>query len=223
MGIDSFPITPGPCVRHNGGASPNTQIYEPLPPNGPTAAYIRVLDLARKSKDPEEPLRGTLRVVNLRECPKFAALSYVWGEYSDARDSIRCGDHDFPVTKNCNAALRSMRALYGPTTIWVDAICINQEDHDEKRVQIQSMQEIYTWAHTVYAWLGEGNEKTDRAVRCLKLASSLRLAPAGVPWTDGGRVKTLRKDMFFASFGLAMLFLRALIPCEYPRAALAPH
>lgn len=214
MSVNAFKVERAFSVGVVAEVVQSSRLYEPLPPPGPESAYIRVLDLSRQSKDRSEPLSGTLRVVDLRQSPKFAALSYVWGAYSSEPNTILCGDHEFPITKNCDDALRSLRALYGPITIWVDAICINQKDEEEKTNQIQLMQEIYTWAHTVYAWLGNGNEQTDRAMRCLKLASTLRLSPAGIPWTNGGRTKTLRRDRFVSSLRLIVMFSQALIPCK---------
>lgn len=214
MGINPCKLATARSVNRAPEAVRRTQLYGPLPPQTPRSAYIRVLDLHRDTKDPSEPLRGTLRVVDLRQCPRFAALSYVWGEYSEIPNTIRCGSHEFPITKNCDDALRSLRGFYGPITIWVDAICINQQDEEEKTNQIHLMEEIYTWAHTVYAWLGEGSQGTDRAMRCLELASRLRLTPSGIPWTDGSRTKTLHYDKFVSSLGLATMYIQALIPCE---------
>lgn len=45
----------------------------------------------------------------------------------------------------------------GKTAIWVDAVCINQDDLVEKRNQISLMRDIYAEARCVFSWLGEPN------------------------------------------------------------------
>ena len=100
-------------------------------------------------------MQGTLRVVDLKTNPKFAALSYVWGPNSNPQDVIICNQCRIPLTASCNDALRSLRKLYGGIAIWVDSVCINQNDNDEKARQIPLMEDIYTWAVEVYIWLGQ--------------------------------------------------------------------
>lgn len=135
-------------------------LYAALPLN--TRTSIRVLDL-EESED--GPVTGQLRVVDLDEHPFFTALSYVWGEYSEPKDTISCNGHLVEVTKNCLSALRQMRG-FGPLTIWVDSICIDQDNVHEKSVQIPLMGRLYssTGAQAVYVWLGEGTKDTDAAM-----------------------------------------------------------
>lgn len=160
---------------------------------------IRVLDIdpPHPRRNPDAPLRGTLRVVQLSDLPAFTALSYTWGSYSSPIvDTIRCNGYcDIPITKNGRDALLALRKRHYagslvrsrttlPLTIWIDAICINQADDTEKAGQIGLMAEVYTWARTVWVWLGKGNERTARAVRGLERAAKLRIAPVGVPWIE---------------------------------------
>ncbi|KAF2660329.1 heterokaryon incompatibility, partial [Lophiostoma macrostomum CBS 122681] len=94
----------------------------------------------------------------------FTALSYVWGTYSPVPDVIVCNDVQFKVTSNLHSALQHLRRSLGKFTIWVDAICIKQENSEEKQKQIPLMSEIYSRAEYVYIWLGEGTARTDRAM-----------------------------------------------------------
>ena len=55
--------------------------------------------------------------------------------------------------------------------IWIDAICINQNDEREKANQISLMQDIYSTTNPTYIWLGEGNPGTDEAMYYLRSAS----------------------------------------------------
>ena len=104
------------------------------------------------------------RVVRLPDRPKFTTISYVWGSGTKTISIDGC---DLEITENCFNALAALRAQYGALTIWVDAICINQNNKSEKSSQIPLMKEIYTWAETVYIWLGNGNEQSYAAMDCL--------------------------------------------------------
>ncbi|WAO85929.1 HET domain-containing protein [Fusarium falciforme] len=140
-------LNPGPAM----GASTAAQLYNtvPIPRN---SQFIRVLDIPAQNSASAEGLTGTLRTVDLRDSPKYTALSYAWGESSNK--SITCNGHYVAITDSCFKALSSLRKVLGSFTIWVDAICINQMDNDEKSTQIPLMRKIYTWAKNVYLWLG---------------------------------------------------------------------
>lgn len=166
-----------------------TQLYESLP-LAHELHSIRVLDLSRARRSgPNMPLTGHLRVVNLKDCPAYTALSYVWGAsgVSDTQHTIFCNDCAIPITKNCHTALCSLRSIHGSFTIWVDSICNNQADEREQESQIPLMEEIYTWAQTVYVWLGSSNDATDRAIRQLRDLSLRASTIPGIPWFDGQR------------------------------------
>ncbi|KAI1870277.1 hypothetical protein JX265_006447 [Neoarthrinium moseri] len=202
-------------VQSSSSNDPSTlgsvELHEPLP-HKPGTAFIRVIHLHRDSKDIDAPLHATLKLIDLRTCPKFVALSYVWGEYMPEPDTICCNGYTISITRNCSNALRSLRAICGPVDIWVDAICINQDDEVEKIAQIRLMDEIYTWAQTVYIWLGQGNTRSVQALKCLKLASGFRSRLPGVPWTDSRKVMTARRDRFLTGLSIAYLYIRSLIP-----------
>ncbi|KAK4040174.1 heterokaryon incompatibility protein-domain-containing protein [Parachaetomium inaequale] len=59
-----------------------------------------------------------------------------------------------PVTTNLEMALRYLRSEKRVRTVWVDAVCINQADEEEKRAQVQRMDLIYANASGVTVWLG---------------------------------------------------------------------
>ncbi|KAK6822884.1 hypothetical protein PG987_014429 [Apiospora arundinis] len=148
--------------------------YESLP-LVPRKRQIRVFDLdgAYDQWDTSR-IKGNLRLVDLDDNPSFTALSYVWGEFSSPiRDTIDCNGGKIEVTKNCLSALRHLRKVFGAITIWIDAICINQVETSEKAYQIPLMGQVYSSAQTVYAWLGEGNKKSDKVMRWLATGSRL--------------------------------------------------
>ena len=87
--------------------------------------------------------------------PPYEALSYVWGIES-ASCQIQINGCQFPIKPNLEAALR---ALAKPPTapserlLWIDAICINQNDNAEKNLQVQMMRSIYSRAESVLIWI----------------------------------------------------------------------
>lgn len=72
-----------------------------------------------------------------------------------------CDDKSFSITHNLHQALQRIREDRAGTLLWVDAICINQSDDDEKTHQVKMMRDIYNHAELVLIWLGE-EEPTDK-------------------------------------------------------------
>jgi hypothetical protein len=144
-------------------------VYHPLPP---ASQCIRVLDIISASAPDVHSdavhIEGRLRVIDLTEQPAFTALSYVWGAYAPTPDQILCDGARVAVTSNCHSALRHLRRKLGHFTIWIDAICINQEDTTEKEQQIPLMGDIYSKADSVFIWLGDATRETDRAMTWLQ-------------------------------------------------------
>ena len=144
----------------------SSPIYASLPLQSPR--MIRILELQQSSDPDDKIIRGQLRIIDLDENPSFTAISYCWGKYNSPSDVIYCGDEHLDVTKNAWSALWHIRKKFGPIKIWIDAICINQNDNNEKRVQLPLMNDIYSNAEVVYIWLGRGNKKTDRAMKYIQ-------------------------------------------------------
>lgn len=142
---------------------------------------IRLLTLQLGGYD--EPLRCQLNIASLATTVKYNALSYVWrDEVSSARvnpEILLNGDH-FPVTPNLYSALRHLRASAGsdPTVLWVDAVCINQNDLDERNQQVAMMREIYASATQVTIWLGEADEDSN------VVFDALPIITGSMPWPE---------------------------------------
>jgi hypothetical protein len=90
----------------------------------------------------------------LEENPEFDALSYVWGTAS-ASIRVPCNNGSLLVTPTAYEMLKHLRVRSGP--FWIDAICINQDDSDEKATQIPLMRQIYANATYVVIWMGAWN------------------------------------------------------------------
>jgi hypothetical protein len=93
----------------------------------------------------------------------FEALSYTWGDRGDAR-SIYTNGIRRDVPRNLEEALRALRDLKETRLgmcYWVDSLCIDQDNVEERNEQVKRMKEIYRRARAVIVWLGQ-EERTDR-------------------------------------------------------------
>jgi hypothetical protein len=143
-----------------------------------------------------------LVAANLTNPPVYEALSYTWGNLTD-KHTILLDDQQYQVTSNLYQALRRLRdvdrELSGNARLlWVDAICINQEDVSERNHEVRRMRQIYSSARQVIIWLGEGTAMSGLAMDFLqgKGAPKLfELAP-----NDALAIETENTD-FWLAFG----------------------
>jgi hypothetical protein len=138
--------------------------YEPLDPENRS---IRLLSLLPGL--PDDPLAGRLRHSRLGAGPKYKALSYVWGASpasgGGSASLITVDGHGFPVSDNLLAALQHLRSIDGAqeALYWIDAVCINQGDVQERNHQVSLMRDIYAAAEQVVIWLGLADAESDAA------------------------------------------------------------
>lgn len=92
----------------------------------------------------------------------YTALSYVWGNPSLVK-SIKCNGKIFQTTGNLYTALQHLRQPDATVNLWIDQICINQNDIKEKAQQIVLMSKIYQRAWSTIVWLGEEADDSDNA------------------------------------------------------------
>jgi len=126
-------------------------LYAPL---NDEKAEVRIVDVL-PDDEPTSQIRCEMNTISLEQDPNFHALSYVWGDKYQV-ETISINGYQIKVTKNLADALRRIRRpdARGFSRLWVDAICINQDDTQERRNQVNLMQRIYSSAKTVIAWLG---------------------------------------------------------------------
>lgn len=125
----------------------------------PDGDHIRILTLAA-SPDSSEPIHVRLATVNLADEPVYEALSYCWGDATN-KLLIFCDGKPFPVTENLESALRHIRLPDEDRVLWIDALCINQNDVSERAHQVNLMREVYRRASRVLVWLGDGTPDSD--------------------------------------------------------------
>lgn len=107
-------------------------------------------------------IQGRLYCVTFSESLSYEALSYVWGSQSAGTlKSIDVDGQSLPITSNLFDALVSLRDPVQPRTLWVDAICINQANNEEKAAQVAMMSRVYRSASQVVIFLGDSQPGDD--------------------------------------------------------------
>lgn len=124
-----------------------------------------------KGRPQRHIIECTLKIVSIDEPVDYEALSYVWGTETKST-SIRLNAQSFPVTANLHDALTRLQLDGTPRQFWIDAICINQTDLQERAEQVQQMRKIYQNARSVCVFLGESWEGLDLAADFFEAAAT---------------------------------------------------
>ena len=111
--------------------------------------------------------------------PSYEALSYVWGsskefeiafiaELDETGKGSKSTFTTMKVGQNLMVALKQLRNVYAPRRLWVDAVCINQTDFEEREEQVLRMDAIYSAANRVLIWLGPSLHDSHLAISTLR-------------------------------------------------------
>ncbi|KAF5009248.1 hypothetical protein FDECE_4541 [Fusarium decemcellulare] len=141
-------------VKHNDSSSSRSTIY----PSRLASNEFRLICLP-SSTHVDDPIHFDLEVYKNERCPEYETTSYTWaGEDGDGSccKPIFIGQYwDVLLhTRNCWSMLRLMWPVKGLRMIWVDAICINQKDVEERDAQVSKMSQIYAECRGAYVYLG---------------------------------------------------------------------
>ncbi|KAK0660789.1 heterokaryon incompatibility protein-domain-containing protein [Cercophora samala] len=142
-------------------ASPYTPL-EPKPEPHESHLYkIRLLDIEPWTIDQAENIRLRLHPTRLDKAGEYICLSYTWGQ-PEPTFSVLLNDTEFSVRENLYDALLRLRLPDKPLRIWIDAVCINQDDVKEREYQVSIMGKVYESATDVIAWIGKEKGPEDR-------------------------------------------------------------
>ncbi len=102
----------------------------------------------------------------------YDALSYCWGEQTKSV-AIVVNHCTWSISENLYTALKSVRRQHqGRLTMWIDALCINQDDTQEKNAQVAIMRDIYFNGRRTYVWLGPHDVWTALAFKEMKMRAA---------------------------------------------------
>ncbi|KAK8129103.1 hypothetical protein PG984_010211 [Apiospora sp. TS-2023a] len=132
--------------------------YAPLP-----EGFIRLLELhPGKTGDVISFELHDVDLLGDPHIPSFDALSYEWGS-KVGTVPVQCNQDRLLITPNCKAAVERLRDEKKSRMLWIDAICINQEDKKECSSQVAMMNRIFRAAKVVLMWLGKEEEDSEAA------------------------------------------------------------
>jgi hypothetical protein len=136
----------------------------------PTKSSIRLLYITSVGHD---GIECSMKTVDLDDSPRYNCLSYTWGnpwglDVPEQQYALRCDGRDISIRENLTSALRHLWRVVKEELngIWIDAVCINQDDLAERSSQVSMMTRIYQSSAHVLAWLGPGDDDS-------RLAASL--------------------------------------------------
>lgn len=138
----------------------NAQRFQYQPLHGPRNMRLMWLEPAQSVGT---PLHSRLVEVCLDENPQYECLSYSCKKHNSF-GSILIFNIPSRITRNCEAALHRLRYDTQPRALWVDSVCINQDQNAilERHRQILLMREICQRAVEVQVWQGEVDTLTSR-------------------------------------------------------------
>ena len=129
-----------------------SSLYQPLP-----EGYIRLLSI---HTEVDGTPNWRLESYSLNLAPRYDAISYSWGVDTTPR-WIKVNRSMLKIRKTLSALLKASVNRNPPLRpLWIDAICLNQNDNAEKAVQVPLMAEVYKKASRTIVWLGEPDEGT---------------------------------------------------------------
>ncbi|KAL6703539.1 hypothetical protein ACN47E_009564 [Coniothyrium glycines] len=138
----------------------------PYTPLDAEADQIRLLIL-KPAKHEADDIKCSLSITSLKRTLRrkntYEALSYTWGPV-EPKSNIYFDGAILEVSPNLDLALRRLRRSSKTRVLWVDAICINQQDVLERTQQVNLMRQVYVNASKVVVWLGESNSYIDEAM-----------------------------------------------------------
>ncbi|OCK73058.1 hypothetical protein K432DRAFT_313875 [Lepidopterella palustris CBS 459.81] len=109
-----------------------------------------------------EQIQFSLKLYSLLSC-QYEALSYTWGSVENPVIIKSNAGESFLATRSLASVFFRLRYPDKQRALWADAICINQDDKEEKGQQVNNMFNIYHRASQVLIWLGEIANNSKRA------------------------------------------------------------
>ncbi|KAI1749037.1 heterokaryon incompatibility protein-domain-containing protein [Xylaria castorea] len=206
--LNHISLTITPLVsRANKYTAKMTYKYRSL---GSSRLQLRLLRILPGGADGE--LRGTIIHGYLTSNPNYLAISYAWNNrslFSDTDkgrglDRLVVDDVSFIlIGKNISSSLRQVRLVDKETdNMWIDAVCIDQENLPERSAEVLHMRTIYQMARSVQIWLGPEKNDSGLALKLISHFSSSRWEevrsqpnPAEFTWMNSTDMEQMEYDL----------------------------
>ena len=119
---------------------------------------VRLMHLLPVTGDDPSLISCQLYHVSIDNMPPYEALSYSWDTDLSGQTphpTIYVDGKELKVMPSLEAFLRQHRHDHdSDLPLWIDAICVNQHDLDERRKQVAMMCKLYTQLARLVVWLG---------------------------------------------------------------------
>jgi len=149
---------------------PSISPPQPSPQSTPTA-QIRLLTLHPGAFNDEISVTLHKATLSTNSPNTYEALSYVWGSEKDPIPITVNQKWTVKITQNLFTALKHLRLADKPRLMWIDAVCINQDDLQERAQQVTLMRKIYEQAGQIVVWLGPEEDDSALALDWLQMIS----------------------------------------------------
>ena len=159
-------------------------IYQPL---DKANREIRLLEVDQHSDS--KIFRCRLTHTSLGDTPPYVALSYTWQnpthEDDDldppTKEAIEVNGSHLSIPIGLYTSLSYLKG-WGSQLLWIDAVCVNQEDLREREDQVMLMRSIYKQAQTVLVWLGPESDSSNQAMGLLRDIAQKSSENDGLRW-----------------------------------------
>jgi hypothetical protein len=135
---------------------------------------IRLIEFLPDSQP--QRIKCRLQVHQIENCPPYTALSYMWGP-EHPHETITIDGSTLQIRENLACFLDMMtkkrlekkwnRKKTPHPLFWIDQICIDQSNIQERNRQVKLMRDIYSTAQLVTIWLGPASPASDAAMKSL--------------------------------------------------------
>ncbi|KAF6803612.1 heterokaryon incompatibility protein [Colletotrichum sojae] len=149
--------------------------YQPLDPQQGEIRLIEIEPLTQKNDmvegGNEGLVRCSLKHIRLSDAARYRALSYAWGDPNITKAIVLDG-RQVDVTSNPESVLRELAIQRSrdpeiTPALWVDAVCIDQQNETERTHQVSRMDMIYRSATQTLIWLGRSTHDSRLAMDSL--------------------------------------------------------
>jgi hypothetical protein len=135
--------------------------HQSVKSSNPPTAYSWWLQQLPPAK--EQPEKDTREIIH------YEALSWRWGDETHGPYAVMIlkdgALYKKKVSETLGLAMKYLRSETKERIIWIDAICINQNDHEERSSQVAMMSLLYSGADQVCVWIGDDDEESKIAIK----------------------------------------------------------
>lgn len=129
-----------------------------------------------------EPLRGLIWVTRLDAKVHYTTVSYVWGPRTRLKHALHTPVGRLTITETLYATLKKLRDRDKSVVLWVDAICINQDDDSEKTEQVQMLAQIFQNSVQTLGFIRDDGESEEVAEMLMQVRTREVLCEDSADW-----------------------------------------